>query len=167
MAVALDTLLDSLQASLNVPGAAKPMFDFTDEDPWITALANGFWQSRARGFYTSFRIDTNGENIVNVVGGDDMLREDQQVIVIQTAITAVKAEMLNLFTKTRDKAGPTETERERSSTLLKQLLVDLRTELEDIRKQVVLGGGATTARVIDSILTRSGYLSGVPHWING
>lgn len=166
MTVALADLLDSLKASVNVPGATRPMFDFTNEDEWTTALANGFWQARARGFYTDFRVDAAGENIVNIAGGSDMPREDQQVIVIQTALIAIKNQMLALFTKTRDKAGPTETERERSSTLLKQLEMDLRNELEDIRKFVVLNGGSTTARVIDSVLTRSGYFAGAPYFVN-
>lgn len=167
MAVALDALLDRLTASLNVPGEAVPMFNIADNtDSWILALANGFWQSRARGFYGDFRLDADSENIINIVGGDDMPPEDQQVLVIQTALTAIEAKMLNLFTKTRDKAGPTETERERSSTLLKQLMLDKRAELEDIRNQVVNAGGATTARVIDAVLARSGYTSGVASFIN-
>lgn len=167
MAVALDLLLDSLKASLNVPGEASPMFNIDDnEDEWITALANGFWQARARGFYTAYRINAAGDSIVNVAGGDDMAREDQQVIVIQTALMAIDNKLLTLFTKTRDKAGPTETERERSSTLLKQLMLDRRTELEDIRKAVVLSGGATTARVIDSVLERTGYGLTTPYFVN-
>jgi hypothetical protein len=157
VAVALADLLDSLQASLNVPGDSAPMFDFSDDETWIAALANGFWFARIRGFYTSYRVNTDGDQIVNITDASiDLPREDQQIIVIYAAMTAIENKILNLFTMTHDKAGPVETERQRSSSLLKEMLQQRRKELEDIRDQVVLAAGAgIRVQLVDAVLARS------------
>lgn len=167
MAVALEDLLPALTASLNVPGAVRPLFNITDDnaDVWIAALANGFWFAWTRGFYRGYRLDETDENIVAVDGGADLGRGDQQIIIIYTAFEAIRAEMLSMFTTTRDKAGPTETERQRSSTLLKQLLDDRRAELEEIRTEAVNGGNATKVRIIDAVRARSDMWSGCYPWV--
>lgn len=143
------------------------MFSVDETDPWLEALAGAFWQARARGFYTNYGVDGDTFEIYNSVDDTiDMPPEDQQIIVIFTAIAVTRSLMLSLPTTTRAKAGPVETELQRSSTLLGKLLADLRAELEDIKATLVGSGRTTQARVIDSVLTRSGYMSGAGVFIN-
>lgn len=159
MTVELAELIPSLRASLNVPGATRPLFNFDNEDPWVEALAAGFWNSKSRGFYANYRVNLDGDAIVNPDdSSDDLPREDQTILVLQTAINSVRALELSMFTTTRDKAGPVETERQRSSTLLRALLDDLRKELEDIKDEMLGSGNTTIARVIDGVLAREGYV---------
>lgn len=175
MAVDIAELIPALRAALNVPGAARPMFDFDTEDPWIEALAAAFWTVQSRGRKTSlwvnYRVTTEeegGDQIVNVVDvATDLERIDQQLIVLQAAYTAISTLLISLPTKTVAKAGPVESDTERSSTVLRQLLLDKKEELKDALAQV--GAGVVTGaipRVIDSMLTRSGYSADVPHFVN-
>lgn len=156
-ALALGDLLDELRTRLNTPGDTSNLFIFAGaEDDWILALAGGFWTIRSRGFFTDFRVDRDDLEVVNINGGDDMTDEQAHLIVLQTALDKTRSKYGSLFTVTRDKsAAGSETERQRSSTLLKALLDDIRTELESIRTEAVNGDG-TTVHVIDAILTRSG-----------
>lgn len=163
MAVELADLVDSLDVVLNTPGdAAGQLFTVVGaEDAWTLALANGFWTAHRRGFYTDFRVDADTFEIVNIaVGGTDMSREDQQVIVLWTARTAVRSKLLTMFSHAKDEGGGALTERDRSSTLLKALLDSIDTELELIRDEAVGGSSTTTVRVIDAILQSSGIPSG-------
>lgn len=157
MAVDLRELVDSLRVKLNTPGDSSSLFTFTGaEEDWALALANGFWTLYNRGFFGDYRVDAEDLTITNTTGGDDLIREDQQAIVLQTGLDAIRSKMINLFIITRDHAGPVETERQRSSTLLRSLHDSLVTELENLRSEVINGNG-TSVRVFDSILVRSGY----------
>jgi hypothetical protein len=164
MAVELADLVNSLEAALNVPGAARPMFDFSDEDPWINALAAAFWTAKNRGravsLWKSYRVNLGEDEIVNIddPAGAEIPREDQAIVVGQAALTAIETLLLSLPTHTKSVAGPVSTETDRSSTILRQLLVDKRAELEEILKGAA-GGNATRAYVIDAILQRSGGFS--------
>lgn len=165
MAVDLVDLMDTLQPKLNTPGTARPLFDFSNEDLWVNALASAFWTVKSKGravnLFAPYRINVDGDKIVNFVDGTvDMDREDQELIVLQAALTAVQTTLLALPTHTLDRAGPVETERERSSTVLRQLLEDKKEELLGALAELGAGGTAgTRAVVIDAILTRSGFSS--------
>lgn len=163
MAVELAELVESLRGALNVPNAAQPLFDFTDEDDWINALATGFWRVKSRGravgLFADYRLNADSDQIVNIVDDTiDMDREDQELVVLQTGMTVVESMLLQLPTHTVDKAGPVEVERERSSTVLRQILQDKRAELEQALTELGAGtSNATRSYVVDSILSRSGY----------
>lgn len=166
MAVELDDLVDSLDVAINVPGAARPLFDMSDHEPWITALASAFWtlkrRNRAIGLWTDFRVNVDGDAIVNVSHPDDetleMEREDQQVVVLQAALSAIETQLLSRPTHVKNQAGPVSTEVDHSSTVDRQLLEDRRAELEDVLKSM-RGGNATRTYVIDAVLQRSGFAS--------
>ena len=63
MAVELDTLIGSLKASLNAPGST--FISGTDEE-WLALLGFAFWQVRRDGFFTEWRLDADGEQILDV-----------------------------------------------------------------------------------------------------
>lgn len=171
MAVELDDLVDSLDAAINEPGAAQPLFDTSDHDPWINALAAAFWTAKSRGravgLWANYRVTVAGDAIVNIKDASvDIDREDLQIVVLQAAMTAIETKMMSLPTHVKQVAGPVSTEVDRSATTLREILVDRRAELEDALKSM-RGGNGTRTYVIDAILQRSNFgTSGFPHFVN-
>lgn len=159
MAVELVELVELLRANLNVPGTARPMFNFDDEAPWVNALAAGFWMAKNRGravsLWTNYRVNVDADQIVNIVDASiELDPEDQYIVVLQAAMTAIETLLLSLPTHIKNVAGPTSTELERSSNVLRQLLLDKRQELEDSLKATT-GGSTVRAYIVDAIITRS------------
>ena len=166
MAVELATLADRLSASVNVPGQE---FIVAEEDDWVSQLANAFWWARLRGFFTGYRVNDDFA-IVPVDPADDDVDEGlTQVVVAFAAVLTLENMLLSLPTGERYKAGPVETETNRSAQVLVQLLKARRFELEDIKDDLT-GANNTNVHVIDTFISRTamilegaGYGAG---WIN-
>lgn len=167
MSVPLVDLVPSIRVALNVPGSTTGLFVFDDEGEWVDALANGFWYAKLRGCFAKYRV-TDAKEIVYVPDVDDITndlsREEQQVIVLFAALSAIEAQMLSLYTLQRSKAGPVETEKQRSATLLKALLDEKRKELAEVRDDLA-SQVSTTVAVIDTILGRYGDGGGSFPWV--
>lgn len=157
----LSDLIPFLQVQVNGPGGT--FFDVTDEDGWLDSLTNAFWTGRLRGFFADYRISTvDGDTVVNVVDEEvEMDRMLAQVIVLYAAYGVLKAKLVDLNTKTFAKAGPVESERQKSAQLLTELLKQTWQELEDIREEADQAGYSGVARFADLVLMRNyGY------WVN-
>lgn len=150
----LADLVERLNASLNVPGEAG-LFNFDDEDPWVSALVNAFWQARMLGFFPTYRVATDGTTVVNVTGTTDFPEQNLQIIVAYAAILAIEAKVLSLPTSKKAKAGPVEVETDRSAGVLRALLDGRRADLEQIRNWTLFGGGVTSVMMIDMVEQRA------------
>lgn len=170
MSVALEALVQQTRWSLNVPGETG-YFNFDDsvEDEWIGALATGFWWAHMRGFFKDYRVSLDEQTIENVVGGPDLDRKLQQVIVLFTAMNAIEAKLLSINTHSKDSAKPgLETERDKSANLLRALLQARRDDLQEIKLLLVGGVWATDVAVIDLFLARDMHLaSGSESFVRG
>lgn len=154
MAVELAELVPYLKASVNPPGQE---FIVATDAEWLTAAANAFWWARLRGFFPEYRIDVDGELIVNTYDNTlDMPREVQHIIVLAAALNAIEAKLLSMPTGVRSKAGPVESEVTRAASVLVELLRGKRKELADIKTQIIDTANATTVGVIDAVLSREG-----------
>lgn len=157
----LSDLIPSLQVQVNGPGGS--FFNVADEDGWLDALTNAFWTGRLRGFFSDYRISVvDDDTIVNVV--DDEVEMDRmlaQVIVLYASYGVLKAKFVELNTKTFAKAGPVESERQKSAQLLTELLKQTWQELEDIREEAELAGYSGVARFADLVLMRQDS-----YWVN-
>lgn len=154
MSVELVELVPFLKASVNPPGQE---FIVATDGEWQTAAANAFWWARLRGFFPEYRIDVDGELIVNTDDATvDMPREQQQIIVLAAALNSIEAKILAMPTGSRAKAGPVESETTRSASLLIELLKGKRKELADIRIEIIDTANATAVGVIDAVLSRQG-----------
>lgn len=161
MSVELATLVEDVRWSLNVPGETG-FFTFSDavEDDWIGALATGFWWAHMRGFFHDYRVSLDGDTIENVVGGPDLERKLQQVVVLFTAMNAIEAKLMTINTHSKDSAKPgLETERDKSAQLLRALLQARRDDLQEIKLLLVGGVWATDVAVIDLFLARDSHLA--------
>lgn len=156
----LSDLIPRLQVQVNGPGGS--FFDVADEDGWLDSLTNAFWTGRLRGFFPDYRIGADGDSVVNVNDVDLELDETLgQVIILYAAYGVLKAKLTELNTKTFAKAGPVESERQKSAQLLTELLKQTWQELEDIREEAESAGYSGVARFADLVLMRSNQ-----YWVN-
>lgn len=163
MAVAISDLAPALEASLNAPGGS---FFVATETQYVAALSNAFWTIRLKAFFTEWRLDGNDDIIPVVSGDEDMPREVQQLVVIMATVSAVEAKLLELDTTFRAVSGDQEFEIRKSASVLQEILVQKRAELEQLRKTLVETEMLTTSvGVVDMVLTRLGCASSV--WVSG
>ena len=149
MAVDLEDLVDYLDGRLNGVNTTGVMFP-VDTTRFVLALRTAFWAAKQAGYFSSEYREAEGE-IVNVDDGDDLTDDDQQVIVMYAALTAVQAKLLSLPTRTHAAAaGGFEADTERSAKVLTDILAAIRADLELVRERLVPGAGtATRVAVLD------------------
>lgn len=126
--VDLTTLVPTLQRALNPPGL--DLFPAAVESEWVGRLADAFWKARLAGFFTGYREMTGDVMPVDQYA-PDLTREEQEIIVSYARVTALQNRLVNLTTGTRSKAGPVESETQRSAQVLVQMLKDATNELAD------------------------------------
>lgn len=160
MAVPLLPLVDRLKASLVNPGTTDSPFVFgaAQEDDWVGALANAFWQARMWRFFTDWRLNPSANAIIpGVEDGDEFPEELQQIIVLTAALTALENQLGTATTKFAVESGEEKFSTESSSNLLVALLKARRSDLEKLRDDLV-SSPTTVARgigVIDMALERA------------
>lgn len=161
----IELLVPNLKNSLNAPGEA--FFQASDSE-WVGALSNAFWWGRMKGFFTDWRTDTDGENIVPVVdGGEEIPMELAQIVVAIASLNALEAKLLSVETKTVAKAGPIEYETGRSAQVLTELLKQKRREFDELKAELVGSRFAIYGGIIDMVLSREGaYMSGYASFVN-
>lgn len=132
--VDLEDLIVDLEVELNIPGGDAYAAVTTDE--WVNRLRNGFWNAHLDGLMTGW---TESEGIISKLNdptADAMTRDQQQVIVIYTVMSAVKNNLLNLNTAERYKAGAVSYEIEKSAQVYRSLLDDISARLQRILERL-------------------------------
>lgn len=149
MAVQLSTLVPAVKAQMNPLGQPEVVTD-ADEDRVIAGLGSAFWTAKLSGWFTNHRLNSDFTEIVNVSsGGDDLPREEQQIVVLFTVLTSWRAQMVNNPTSRRAKAGPVETERTQSATVLRAMIDGLEAQIADLTEQMRMAGRGTSVGVYD------------------
>lgn len=153
--IELVELVPVLQRALNPPGV--DLFPSATEAEWVGRLSDAFWRARLAGFFPGHR-EADGE--VSPVGsGSDLSRTEQQIIVAYARVAALQNRILNLTTMSRSKAGPVETETQRSAQMLVEMLRQAAAELTEVAATVART--ATQARFLDGVAVRTaGVLAG-------
>lgn len=127
--VDLVTLVPTLQRALNPPGL--DLFPAATEAEWVGRLADAFWKARLAGFFAGYR-ETTGDVMPVDPTAPDLTREEQEIIIAYARVTALQNRLVNLATGSRSKAGPVESETQRSAQVLVQMLKDATNELADV-----------------------------------
>lgn len=127
--VDLRTLVPTLQRALNPPGL--DLFPATTEAEWVGRLADAFWRARLAGFFVGYR-EVTGDVLPIDSNSPDISRQDQEIIVAYARVNALQSRLVNLATTTRSKAGPVESETQRSAQVLVSMLKAANDELADI-----------------------------------
>lgn len=171
MAVDVANLIESLTARVNPPGT--DLYPNATDDHWVLQLTNAFWDGRVHRLFDGFQEDAAskggpeewGPGIITPVDAEegyddpdgfsttDMDRVEQQVIVMWAAWRITTAKMISVKSVLKTKAGPVEYEAQQSATLLKQILSDLKEEIDAVTKDLKSQGSTST--VFDAVIERS------------
>lgn len=164
MAVELAGLVGAVQAASSPPG--ENLYPNATADHWVMVLSNAFWEAFLEGWFAGYRV-TEDAQIVATTASEDLPRDQQQVIVLFAALSAVRAKLLGLPTARRYKAGPVEAETDFAPSVLVALLKSL----EDQLKRVVESFGASApgsqaVRYFDNVLARNAEVIGAyDYWV--
>lgn len=160
MAVDLGDLVPYLEAEVSPPG--NDLFADTEDDEWVTRLANGFWNARLDGLLSGY-VESDGA-VTPTSGDEDLSRELQQVIVFYAAYDTILLALRSLNTSFRAQAGPVSYETGQSAQVLRDIANALRERMG--RLLVRLSDiGATSDYVIDAIMARQdSLLDGITYW---
>jgi hypothetical protein len=162
MAVDLADLVDPLRASLSAPG--EDLFPGAREEDWTLRLTNAFWEARLGGFFEGYK-EVDGVITPIATAGEDLSREQQQLIVRWAKLDALRAKVLALPTGVRAKAGPVESETQRSAQVLVQLLKDTAAELAQVRDTLLSTRNYGRATFLDGVLVRTSQVVESTGWV--
>lgn len=120
MSVDLSDLIPAVEAETSPPGT--DLFPDASDDAWLLRLQNAFWEAKLFGF-PPLQSYTESDGIVRpITGSTDLPREEQQLLVLFAAVSAVRMSLMNTSTGStfRAQAGPVEFETgtQNSATLL-------------------------------------------------
>lgn len=152
MAVDLGDLVESLMREVNPLGGDA--FTNATEDMYLGYLQDAFWEARLDGITVLSAWDEADGSVTPItVGGADITRDLQQLLVFIAGVRIIRNQLINLNTSFRAKAGPVEYETEQSGNLLIALLKDLQgqrniilTRLSDV--------GAVPSYYFDALVER-------------
>lgn len=164
--VDITELIPSLEATLTIPGQTSP-YAAASEEEWTLKLVNAFWRTVLDGIVEGYSIDEDG--IITPDTGDSTFsRLQQQIVVIYAAVNVIQAQLLQLKTVFRAKAGSVEYETQQASQVLTGLLNQLNQEKAILLERLSDLGEGTDVYYYDSPWERrdnqrnltSGYWAG-------
>ena len=142
----LATLVEPLKRELAVPGVFDDVFPDTGDQDLENTLLDAFAEAQLQGFFSDMTVAA-GETSADLSAAGGAL------IVLFAAHRVIRAQLRNLVLNVRYKAGSAEMEQQRSSQLLKEELVFLRSRVDDLVK-VARRSGGRSVHVLDNYLAR-------------
>lgn len=125
----ISVLVPALKRELAVPGTFDDVFPDTSNSDLVGSLADGFAEAQLFGFFKTMTLTpvTDDWEI-----SPDLSGPGSALIVIYSSIRSIRAQIRNLATMQRYKAGPVEYEIQHAATVLKAELDFLTKRLQDI-----------------------------------
>lgn len=153
MTTQISTLVPAFKRELAVPGAFDTVFPDATTADLVGSLADGFAEAQLFGF---FKTTTLTENAGDWDASPDLSAAGGALIVIYASIRTIRAQLRNLKTLQRYKAGPVEFETGSAATVLTQELKFLQDRLKDIIRNAEGSARASAglATVFDNYLAR-------------
>lgn len=149
MAVDLATLVPSLSREINPPGT-DVLEDLTPAQV-VGYLTDAFWEARLDGFLKEWTCDSSGEVTPVNVGGEDLGRADQALVVLYAGVKILRNQILNTRTAWRAKAGPVEYEYESSATMLAEMLKQLKDTKARLQEFAGISAVSSTVDAFDRL----------------
>lgn len=150
----LEELIPDLVYSLQAPGSDE--FANVSPEEWISRLRDGFWSAFNDGLLQGY-VESDG--VVNPRTGTTTIpRDQQQVVLLYTAINVLRQTLLRINTTFRAKAGPVEYETQQSAQLLKALLDDLSQRRVHLLERLAKAGVSSAVFLLDAYRTRQDSL---------
>lgn len=159
MAVDLGDLIEFLQREVT-PLGSTPV---GDEEEYLIFLQNAFWHARLRGAFSGYQ-ETDGVVTPIDTNGDDLPREQQQLIILMAGLRIVRSALQTANTVFRAQAGPVEFETQQSAQALKELLVQLNTEFKEALEAATSTATDGTIAYFDAVIAREYSLAYGDGW---
>jgi hypothetical protein len=154
----LSTLVPSLQREIAVPGTFADVFPDTSDDDLVDTLADGFAEAQLWGFFPTMSLVEAGDDWDT---SEDLSPSGGVLIVYYAAARIIRAQLRNLNTVERYKAGPAEVEFQRAASVLKDELDYLTSRIADLVVDAKRGT-IPLAHVHDNYWARSLAGAGLP-----
>lgn len=154
---AISTLAPALKRELAVPGTFDEVFPDTFDTDLIGALADGFGEAQLYGFFPDVTLTLIPGDPVDWEAAPDLSAAGSALITIFTSMRIIRAQLRSLNSGERYKAGATEFEVNRSSTLLRDELKYLKERLDGLVTQA--RRPATSVAVFDNYFARGGGIT--------
>ena len=152
---AMSSLVESVKRELAVPGTFAEIFPSTQDSDLIASLADGFAEAQLNGFFPDVALNSDGQDWES---DPDLSLAGTAVVVIFTSIRILRAQIRNLNTSERYKAGAVEMETQKAASVLKAevdwLEKRLQAIVENAQKQARASAGL--AAVFDNYIARGG-----------
>lgn len=150
----ISTLVPALKRGLAVPGTFATVFPNTGDTDLTGALADGFAEAQLFGFFKDVTLTSAGPDWTT---DPDLSTAGGALVVIYTCVRAIRAQLRNLKTMHRYKAGPVEYEDAQAATVLKAELDFMTKQLDDLLTQAegAARGSAGLATVFDNYRARN------------
>lgn len=148
MSVDLNDLIPAVQAETSPPGT--DLFPDASDDAWLLRLQNAFWEARLFGFAELNNYTESDGTIRPITGTTDLPREEQQLIILFAAASAVRMSLMNTTTAFSAKAGPVEFSTQNSANLLTAISQQIQQKIDFLYLRL-----STLGRITD------GYFDGV------
>lgn len=149
MAVDLNSLIPSLQREVAPVGNTE--YAALDNSDWLGQLTDAFWEARLDGLLGAWS-ESGGSVTARSVGGPDIPRDMQQLIVMFAGFRMALTSFKNLNSLVRYKAGPVESEVQKSAQTLKTVLDILKSRIDLIISSLSTDLGITTVSTFDTVV---------------
>jgi hypothetical protein len=162
MAVDLGNLIEPVKREVNPPGS--DLFPAANDDAWLGYLSDAFWRIRLEIGILSEYSETDGIVTPINVGGEDLSRDMQQLIIFFAGYHIIYRHLMNLKTQFRSKAGPVEYETQQSANVLTEILKDLRDKQNDLLTSLKATYN-TSVYYFDALISRTNSMTeGMTYW---
>ena len=126
-----------------MPGEFATYFPNTEDTDLESSLADGFAEAQLQGFFSTLTLD-------ELETSEELSLAGQALVTLFTGMRIIRAQIRQLNTSSRYKAGPVEIETQKAATVLKEEMAYLRQRLDSL-----IQVGRTSGRVVH---VHDGYL---------
>lgn len=160
---AISTLVPALKRELAVPGTFEDVFPDATNADLTGLLADGFAEAQLFGFFKSVALTPVTGTTSDYEVSPDISAAGGALVVIYASIRTIRAQLRNLKTLARYKAGPVEYETQQAASVLTQELKFLQQRLQDILDSAAGSARASAglATVFDGYLARNAAMGSV------
>lgn len=154
---ALSSYVDPLKRELAVPGTFDDVFPDTLPNDLIGSLADGFAEAQLWGFFTTLTLTSDDGDWVT---SEDLSGSGGALVTLFTAARILRAQIRNLNTVERYKAGPAEVEFGKAATVLKAELDYINGRIKQLVDEAKRAArGTFSATVHDNYFARGGGIT--------
>lgn len=145
----LSNLVEGLKRLVATPGQFASFYTETTDDDLLGVIMDGLAEAQLDGWMNAFSYDDNGIVL------PDLSRGQGALILMYSAASFVRSQLLNVKNKVSYKAGSVAYETEQSSNILTSLLKQFEDRKEQLLKRALLAGASAAFMMADSYVIKA------------